>query len=60
MVVIGVDPHKRVHNASALDPGTNTILASLEIKASLTGYSSLLRWASRFEQRRWAVENARD
>jgi transposase len=59
MVVIGVDPHKCVHTASALDPGTNTVAATIEVEASLAGYRRLLPWAARFEQRRWAVENAR-
>ena len=59
MIVIGVDPHKRTHTASALDPGTNVVLGSFEIDASFSSYRRLLRWASRFEQRRWAVENAR-
>lgn len=59
MVIIGVDPHKRTHTASALDPGTDTVLSSLEIDASLSGYRSLWRWAARFEDRRWAIENAR-
>ena len=59
MIVIGVDPHKRTHTASVLDPGTNVVLGSFEIDASFSSYRRLLRWASRFEQRRWAVENAR-
>jgi hypothetical protein len=59
VVIIGVDPHKRTHTASAMQPATNTVLATLQIDASLNGYRQLLRWASGFEQRRWAVENAR-
>lgn len=59
MVVIGMDPHKRTHTASALEPGSQRVLASVEIDASLAGYRRLLRWASSFPQRRWAVENAR-
>ena len=27
MVVIGIDPHKRTHTASALDPATHAVLA---------------------------------
>ena len=59
MIIIGVDPHKRVHTASAVDPATNRQLAAVEVEASLAGYRRLLRWASGFSERRWAVENAR-
>ena len=59
MVIIGIDPHKRTHTASALDPATHRVLASLQVDATLAGYRQLLRWATRFEARRWAVENAR-
>ena len=59
VVIIGVDPHKRTHTASALEPGSHRVLASMEIDAALDGYRRLLRWASSFPERRWAVENAR-
>jgi hypothetical protein len=59
VVIIGVDPHKRTHTASALEPGTHQVLATLQIDATLAGYRQLARWAARFEARRWAVENAR-
>jgi transposase len=59
VVIIGVDPHKRTHTANAVQPGTNEVIAALQVDASLAGYRSLLRWARRFESRRWAVENAR-
>ena len=59
MVIIGVDPHKRMHTASAMDPAANTVLSVIEIDASLAGYRRLWRWAAQFEQRRWAVEGAR-
>jgi acetoin utilization deacetylase AcuC-like enzyme len=59
VVIIGIDPHKRTHTASALDPDTHRVLASAQFEASLTGYRRLLRRAARFAQRRWAVENAR-
>jgi transposase len=35
------------------------VLAALQIDATLAGYRQLARWATRFETRRWAVENAR-
>ncbi|MCC5951539.1 MAG: IS110 family transposase [Acidimicrobiia bacterium] len=58
-MIIGVDPHKSSHTATALDPATNTPVASLRVEATLTGYRRLLRWAQQFEDRRWAVEGAR-
>jgi transposase len=59
LIIIGIDPHKRVHTASAVDATTNRRLASVEIDASLAGYRRLKRWAEGFSDRRWAVENAR-
>ena len=58
-MIIGVDPHKLSHTASAVDPASNTPVASLRVDASLAGYRELFRWARQFEQRRWAVEGAR-
>jgi transposase len=57
-MIIGVDPHKSSHTASAVDPATNTVVGSLRIDASLAGYRELLRWGRRFGDRRWAIENA--
>ena len=59
IMIIGIDPHKASHTATAVDPTTNTPVASLRIDASITGYRQLLRWALQFPRRRWAVENAR-
>jgi transposase len=59
VVIIGIDPHKHTHTANALQSGTNAVVATLQIDASLAGYRRLLRWAASFEPRRWAVENAR-
>lgn len=58
-LIIGVDPHKLSHTATAVDPATNTAVGSLRIDSSLAGYRKLLRWANQFEDRRWAVEGAR-
>jgi transposase len=58
-VIIGVDPHKLSHTATALDPATNTPVASLRVEASLSGYRELLKWARQFADRRWAIEGAR-
>jgi transposase len=59
LIIIGIDPHKRVHTASAVDAATNRRLAWVEVDASLASYRRLLRWAEAFSDRRWAVENAR-
>ncbi len=58
-MIIGIDPHKLSHTATAVDPATNTPTASLRVESSLVGYRRLLRWAGQFEDRRWAIENAR-
>ena len=38
MIIIGVDPHKRLHVASAVDPATNRQVTALQVEASLAGY----------------------
>lgn len=59
MIIIGVDPYKRVHTAGAVDPATNRRLASVEIEPSLVGYPAVRAVGACFAERRWAVENAR-
>jgi hypothetical protein len=59
MVMIGVDPHKSSHTASALDTGTHAMLKTRRIATALTEYRQLLAWSKQFPDRRWAVENAR-
>ena len=58
-MIIGIDPHKASHTATAVDPATNTAMASLRVDASLAGYRELLGWARQYPDRRWAVENAK-
>jgi transposase len=58
-MIIGIDPHKLSHTATAMDPATNTAASSLRVGASLAGYRELLGWARQFPDRRWAVENAK-
>src|SRR6266545_4920189 len=58
MILLGVDPHKSTHTATAVDGAANQPIDSLRIEATLAGYRRLLRWAGRWPQRRWAVENA--
>jgi transposase len=59
LVMLGVDPHKPSHTATALVTGSHQQLATLRVPASPSGYRQLLAWARQFPQRRWAVENAR-
>jgi transposase len=59
LVVLGVDPHKQSHTATALVVGSHQQLTSLRVPASPAGYQQLLSWARQFPQRQWAVENAR-
>ena len=58
MIVIGIDPHKSTHTATAVDPATNTDLGSIRIDATRTGYKTLIDWAKTGPTRKWAVENA--
>ncbi|MFE9789808.1 IS110 family transposase [Nocardia salmonicida] len=58
MIVIGIDPHKRTHTATAVDPVNNTDLGSIRIESTLTDYKRLIAWAKPWPVRRWAVENA--
>ncbi|EME55783.1 IS110 family transposase [Rhodococcus ruber BKS 20-38] len=58
MIVIGIDPHKSSHTATAVDRVTNTDLGSIRIDATLTGHKTLISWAKTWPERTWAVENA--
>jgi transposase len=60
VIIIGVDPHKRMHVASVVESVTNRQVATVEIAASLAGYRRLLRWADTFTDRvgRWRTLEA--
>ena len=58
MMLIGIDPHKSTHTATAIAPDTNQEAASIRIDATLREYRRMLTWARQWPQRRWAVENA--
>ena len=58
MIIIGIDPHKSTHTATALDPVTNSEVGTLRIEASVFDYRRLMTWAKAWPQRRWAIENA--
>jgi hypothetical protein len=58
MMLIGIDPHKSTHTATAIAPDVNHEVASIRIEATLGEYRRMLTWARQWPQRRWAVENA--
>lgn len=58
MVILGVDAHKRSHTAVAVDENGRR-LAAFTAQATQEGHLALLRWAARFDLRRWAVEDCR-
>ena len=58
MIVIGIDSHKRTHTAVAVD-GTGRKLAEKTLAATSAGHLELVRWAGRFAERTWALEDCR-
>lgn len=56
MTIIGVDPHKSLHEACALDSDSRT--ARLRMTSSRVGYQKLIAWAQTFPDRTWAIEGA--
>src|SRR3954463_11222830 len=56
-VLIGVDPHKGT-NAVAVLNGREELLEYALFATNKAGLRSLMRWAKRFGERRWAVEGA--
>ncbi|MEY4373005.1 MAG: hypothetical protein RL219_1774 [Actinomycetota bacterium] len=56
-VIIGIDPHKRLHAACAIDE-QETELARLEVRTSSRQVTEMLDSAGRFECRSWAIESA--
>jgi transposase len=58
VIVIGIDPHKSTHAATALHSATNSDVGSLRLDASITEYQRLIVWAKAWPERSWAIENA--
>lgn len=58
MVVIGIDSHKRTHTVVAAD-GTGRKLAEKTVAANTAGHLELVRWARRFPERTFALEDCR-
>jgi transposase len=57
-VLIGVDPHKASVAVAAVDEAAGEFVEGASFPQNRVGLKSLERWASRFPERRWAVENA--
>jgi len=57
-VLIGVDPHKSSVAVAAVDEATGELLERAAFPQNHVGLRALERWAKRFSERRWAVENA--
>jgi transposase len=56
MIWIGIDAHKRVHQAVALS--LDGVLSQKTIANTAVGWTELLRWASSWSERTWAVEGS--
>ena len=56
-VIIGIDPHKLLHAACAIDERESE-LARLELRSGPRQTAELLAWASSFGCRSWAIESA--
>ena len=56
MIWIGIDAHKRVHQAVALS--ADGVLAQKTIANTAVGWTDVLRWASTWPERIWAVEGS--
>jgi transposase len=56
-VLIGVDPHKATVALAAVDE-VGELIECVSFLQNRTGLRTLERWAKRFPERRWAVENA--
>jgi transposase len=57
-VLIGVDPHKTSLAVAAINEATSELLERASFLQDRSGLRALERWAKRFPERRWAVENA--
>jgi transposase len=57
-VLIGVDPHKASVAVAAVNEGAGEFLECASFPQNRAGLRALERWAKRFPERRWAVENA--
>src|SRR5438445_2908937 len=56
MIWIGIDAHKRVHQALALS--ADGVLGQKTVANTAVGWTELLRWASIWTEGIWAVEGS--
>src|SRR5262249_28347663 len=56
MMWIGIDAHKRMHQAVAL--GVDGVLAQRVIANTAVGWTEVLQWASSWPERVWAIEGS--
>jgi transposase len=56
-VLLGVDPHKATVAVAAVDE-VGELIECVSFTQNRSGLRTLERWAKRFPERRWAVENA--
>src|SRR5215203_173264 len=57
-VLIGVDPHKASFAVAVVDEALGELVERATFPQNRAGLRSLERWAKRFPERCWAVENA--
>jgi transposase len=57
-IVIGIDPHKALWTAAAVDSGGLRPLATIRVPVGPQGYRGLLRFAARWPGAVWAIEGA--
>jgi transposase len=58
MVILGADLHKRTHTVVVIDE-TGRKLDERTVSATPEGHLELRRWAERWPERRWALEDCR-
>jgi transposase len=57
-VLIGVDPHKGSVAIAVIDEAKGELVERATFPQSHAGLRALERWARRFPERRWAMENS--
>jgi transposase len=57
MIMIGIDPHKGSHTATAVN-ADEVVVGEVRVDADRHQRARLLEWAAAFEARTWAIEGA--
>ena len=58
MVILGTDARKRSHTVVACDE-VGTEIGTFTVSATPQGHLRLVKWAARYTERRWAIEDCR-